>query len=54
MPASMAFGVGELSHQQQQQVQPPASFDGQEWSEHGALAAPRKRSLQVLNVSAVA
>ena len=47
----MAFGVGELSHQQQQQVQPPDSFDGMAWCAHmSSLATPRKRSLQTIGI----
>ena len=50
VPASMAFGVGELTHQQQQQVQ-PANFDGMEWCAHwSSLPTPRKRSLQTIGI----
>jgi len=50
VPASMAFGVGELTHQQQQQVQ-PASFDGMEWCTHwSSLPTARKRSLQTIGI----
>jgi PAB-dependent poly(A)-specific ribonuclease subunit 3 len=55
VPASMAFGVGELSHQQQQQVQqqqqPPSDFDGMAWCQHmSSLPTPRKRSLQTIGI----
>lgn len=47
----MAFGVGELSHQQQQQVPSPANFDGMEWCAHmSSVPTPRKRSLQTIGI----